>query len=63
MKRVLLVCAHPDDEAYGPGATIYKNIREKKWDVRLLTITDGINCPQDNLFEIGKSMHSSPNFS
>lgn len=59
MKKVLVVCAHPDDEAYGPGATIYKNIANGEWDVRILTITNGVNSPEDNTFEIGQSLNNS----
>ncbi len=59
MKKVLVVCAHPDDEAYGPGATIYKNVANKEWDVKLVTITDGINAPEDSFSEITKSLTNS----
>jgi len=48
MKKVLLICAHPDDEAYGLGATLHYMTYNKKWDVTLLTFTDGVNCKKDD---------------
>ena len=59
MKKVLLVCAHPDDEAYGLGATLSYMCYTKKWDVTLLTFTDGVNCIEDNPNDIKKYLNKS----
>jgi len=59
MKKVLLVCAHPDDEAYGLGATLTYMIYTKKWDVTLLTFTDGVNCKKDIASEIKAQLSAS----
>jgi LmbE family N-acetylglucosaminyl deacetylase len=59
MKKVLLVCAHPDDEAYGLGATLTYMIYSKKWDVSLLTFTNGVNCKEDNNLDIMKQLNKS----
>jgi len=59
MRKVLLVCAHPDDEAYGLGATLTYMIYTKKWDVTLLTFTDGVNCKEDNPDDIKKCLNKS----
>lgn len=59
MKKVLLVCAHPDDEAYGLGATLTYMIYSKKWDVSLLTFTNGVNCDKDKASDIRIHLNKS----
>ncbi len=53
MKKVLFgIFAHPDDEAFGPSATLYKEVQAGT-DVHLVLVTDGengTNCDnRDNL--------------
>ena len=39
-ESVLVVCAHPDDEVFGPGGTVARYSREGK-TVRAFIFTDG----------------------
>lgn len=39
-KRILIICAHPDDEVLGCGGTIAK-LTEQGHELRLLVLTDG----------------------
>lgn len=55
--KVLVVGAHPDDESYGPGATISMKTRVKGWDVRIITFTDGCNVPSDDPQAIASQLH------
>jgi len=57
--KVLVVGAHPDDEAYGPGATIASMIYLKLWEVHLLTFTDGCNSEEDDTISITKQWKES----
>lgn len=59
MKKVLLICAHPDDEAYGLGATLSYMIYASRWDVTLLTFTNGVNCEADNHLDIMHQLNKS----
>lgn len=40
--KILLVVAHPDDEILGPGATMYRLIREYNCTVRVIILGEGI---------------------
>jgi LmbE family N-acetylglucosaminyl deacetylase len=59
MKRVLVVGAHPDDEAYGPGGTIARMTMLKEWAVKAMCFTDGVNVPYDKVDEIYKQQKKS----
>lgn len=60
-ENVLVVAAHPDDEAYGPGATISYMSYLKYWEVYVLTLTNGCNVPKDSPEENLKKLRQSCN--
>lgn len=75
MKKVLFgIFAHPDDEAFGPGASLYKAAHQDNSEVHLVLVTDGeagTNCDnKSNLAEIrqkewlesGKLIGATSNF-
>ena len=41
-RKILIVCAHPDDEVFGCGGTVAKLIK-KNWNAHLLFFTDGVS--------------------
>lgn len=55
MKKVLIVVAHPDDEAYGCGGTLFKF--RKQWLTNLCIFTDGGNI------KVGKTKECVKNVS
>jgi len=52
MKKVLIVVAHPDDEAYGCGGTLFRF--RKEWLTNLCIFTDGGNVNVDKTKECVK---------
>lgn len=52
-KRVLCVASHPDDEAYGCGATLYKHARAGD-EVRVLWMTDGASWREPTILAQGR---------
>ena len=46
-KRILVVVAHPDDEVLGPGATMYRLIKDYGCVVRAVILGEGITSRSD----------------
>ena len=46
-KKILVIAAHPDDDALGCGGTIAK-FSEKKSDVFVVYFTDGVSARSNN---------------
>jgi LmbE family N-acetylglucosaminyl deacetylase len=47
-KRILLVVAHPDDEVLGPGATMYRLIKDYNCIIRVIILGEGITSRSDS---------------